>query len=215
VAENRLLREAIAKLLTRKGDIRFVGASSFSPEVQHQVRTSQADILMLDSVPIPIWNNGFIREITRSVAGLKLIMTGMEPDEEMFLRAIRAGAVGYVLKDAPAADMEAAVRAASRNEASCPPRLCLSLFKYIAQQTLRPEVHAAETSLSRREQQLVPLIAHGLTNKEIGVQLNICEQTVKNHVHHMLHKLGANDRVSVVRVWRAQSYSTQISRFDI
>ncbi len=133
-------------------------------------------------------------------------MVDMEEDDHTFLESVRAGAVGYVLKDASAMDVVAAVRAVAQEQAVCPPRLCLSLFKYLAKEwnsvpSLRVKVNLGLTS---RQQQLIPLIAQGFTNKEIASHLKVSEQTVKNHIHHMLRKTGADDRLAVVEMVRNQ-----------
>lgn len=202
IAENRLLREAIAKLLGDKDDIRIVGASPFLPQVLEQVAACQTDILLLGASSVAISRLEFIQETIRTIPGVKVIMTGMEADEQTFLKSVRGGAVGYVLKDASATDMEAAVRAVARGEAVCPAQLCSFLFRYVSRQSSQllhlPSKEGAD--LSRRERQLVPLIANGLTNKEIASELCISEQTVKNHIHHMLRKLGAGDRLQVVEM---------------
>jgi DNA-binding NarL/FixJ family response regulator len=134
----------------------------------------------------------------------KLVLVGMEEDEQSFLWAVRAGVLGYVLKDAAAAEVVAAVRAAAQGNATCPPSLLRCLFKYFAQQwSVIPNGRVrARLGLSRREQQLVPLIARGLTNKEIATHLNLSEQTVKNHIHRVLRKVGAADRLGVVEACR-------------
>ena len=130
------------------------------------------------------------------------------PFRETFLRAVRDGVVGYMLKDASAMEIAAAVRCVVGSEAVCPPQLCLALFEHFAQQAKVPSFHIKHTlGLTRREQQLVQLIGLGLTNKEIASQLNLSEQTVKNHVHRMLRKVGANDRLGVVELCRTQGIS--------
>ena len=115
------------------------------------------------------------------------------------------GALGYVLKVA-AAEVIDAIRGVVAGRAVCPPELCLSLFRAAAEK--RPHLPSAqvklEFGLTRRQQQLVPLIAQGLTNKEIGSYLNISEQTVKSHIHTILRRIGATDRLQVTdltRVW--------------
>ena len=101
-------------------------------------------------------------------------------------------------------DVVAAIRAVIQDEAVCPPRLCLSLFKYVAgMRTNLPNVRVkVQLGLTRRQQQLVPLVAQGLTNKEIALQLNLSEQTIKNHIHRMLQRLGVEDRLSAVEIVR-------------
>jgi DNA-binding NarL/FixJ family response regulator len=150
-----------------------------------------------------------IRALLRAVPAIKVIMIGMEPDEATFLGVVREGAVGYVLKDASALEVAAAVRAVANGEAACPPRLSMALFRCLAQpRQAGPSLHLKKRlGLTRREQQLVELISQGLTNKEIALQLNLSEQTVKNHIHRMLHKLGANDRLTIVEMCRTERLS--------
>lgn len=210
LAENRLLREALTRIFSKKNDIEIVGSSAFSSQLVDQVIASCPDVLLFDSVPFALCELGVIPELRRILPDLKVVMIGMDPDRDMFLRAIREGAVGYLLKDASAIEVAAAVRAVSVEEAVCPPSLCLSLFDYFAQQnrTLPSFQLKQQLGLTRREQQLVQMIGRGLTNKEIAQELNVAEQTVKNHVHRMLRKVGANDRLAVVELCRLQGWAS-------
>jgi two-component system, NarL family, nitrate/nitrite response regulator NarL len=89
----------------------------------------------------------------------------------------------------------------------CPPRLCMALCNVVARTaSFRPDVTlTVNLGLTRREKGLIPLIAQGLTNKEIACRLNLSEQTIKNHVHRMLRKVGVRDRMSVVEKVRIES----------
>ncbi len=180
-------------------------AAPYSPDMVAKIADSRCTVLLIDSSVIEAFGFQPVQEAVQAVAGLKAVMIGMEDDEEAFLKAVSAGAAGYVLKDASAVDLVAAVHAVVEDEAVCPPRLCLSLFKYVAGRRARlPNLRVrVQLGLTRREQQLVPLLALGLTNKEIATQLNLSEQTVKNHIHRMLQKLGAEDRLSVVEMLKA------------
>src|SRR6202008_3360447 len=84
----------------------------------------------------------------------------------------------------------------------CPPPLCMALFRFVAHQTAEPSAAPWTSSfgLSRRQQQMVELLRDRLTNKEIALRLNLSEQTVKNHVHHILRKVGAPNRFSIVEL---------------
>jgi DNA-binding NarL/FixJ family response regulator len=205
LAENRLLREALTRILSKKNDIRVVGASAFSPEVVEQISNAAPDVLLSDSAVVALSDLRLISEVRTAIPGLKVVMIGMDPDREVFLRAVRDGIVGFVLKDASALEVAAAVRSVANNEAVCPPDLCLALFECVANQNAHPAsfVIRHNLGLTRREQQLVQMISHGLTNKEIASQLNLSEQTVKNHIHRMLRKLGATDRLGAVELCRA------------
>ena len=133
-------------------------------------------------------------------------MVGMDSDKDTFLHAVRDGVVGYVLKDASAVEVAAAVRSVADNEAVCPPCLNLILFEYFSKQAAPSQPTAFvirhDLGLTRREQQLVQMISTGLTNKEIASRCNIAEQTVKNHIHRMLRKLGASDRLGAAEMCR-------------
>jgi two-component system, NarL family, response regulator DevR len=205
LAENRLLREALTRILSKKSDIRVVGASAFSPDVVQQISSAGPDVLLSDSAAVALSDLRLVSEVRAAIPGLKVVMIGMEADQEVFLRAVRDGIVGYVLKDASAMEVAAAVRSVASHEAVCPPTLCLALFERVAAQNTHSAnfVIRHNLGLTRREQQLVHLIGNGLTNKEIAAQLNLSEQTVKNHIHRMLRKLGASDRLGAVELCRA------------
>ena len=110
--------------------------------------------------------------------------------------------------EATAAEIVAAVRCVIGGGAVCPPELCQALFSYVASQrpTLPSFEAQEELGLSRREQQLVKMVGQGLTNKEIAAQLNLSEQTVKNHVHRMLRKMGVRSRLQVVTTCRDHGF---------
>jgi len=204
LAENRLLREALTRILSKKNDIKVVGASAFSADIVAQISSTAPDVLLSDSAAVALSDLRLVSEVRTAIPGLKVVMIGMEADQDTFLRAVRDGIVGFVLKEASAMEVAAAVRSVANNEAVCPPSLCLALFERVAgQQTPTPSFMIRHNlGLTRREQQLVQMISHGLTNKEIASQLNLSEQTVKNHVHRMLRKLGASDRHVAVELCR-------------
>ena len=205
LAENRLLREALTRILSKKSDIQVVGAAAFSPDVVEQISGAAPEVLLSDSAVVALSDLRLVSEVRTAIPGLRVVMIGMEADRETFLRAVRDGVVGYMLKDASAWEVAAAVRSVANDEAVCPPSLCMALFERVATQNASPSnfVIRQNLGLTRREQQLVQLIGRGLTNKEIAAQLNLSEQTVKNHVHRMLRKLGATDRLGAVELCRA------------
>lgn len=197
LAENRLLREALVRLLNKKSDLRIVGANSYSPAALHEIVAVRPQIILLDSSG-PCRSN-LISNLRSAIRHLRIVMVDMEPDEKVFLSAIRAGAVGYVLKDASASEVAVAIGEVAAGRAVCPPSLCALLFRLTMEQSPVGATTAwgSELGLSRREQQLVELLRQRFTNKEIALRLNLSEQTVKNHVHHILQKTGAPNRFSI------------------
>jgi len=206
LSENRLLREALSRILKKKPGFWVLDGAGFSEEIREAIASSGVHVLLLDSVRLFIAQDNAIQLLRSAVPELKIVLMGMEDDPQTFLQIVRCGAIGYLLKEASSAEVVSAVRAVMSGEAVCPPRLCRMLFEYLASQARVLPSHRtrAHLGLTRREQELVPLIARGLSNKEIGVRLNVSEQTVKNHVHRILHKIGADNRLGVVDVCREQ-----------
>lgn len=204
LAENRLLREALLRILSKKDDIQVVGAGSYGRDVFDQIASTRANVVVLDSVSPVLAGHGLVGQLHQLNPGIKVVMVGMEAEETVFLRVVQAGAVGYVLKDASALEVARTVRAVAGGEAVCPAALSVALFQWVVRhKPVLPSAHVKNRlGLSRREQELVGLIQQGLTNKEMASRLNLSEQTVKNHVHRMLRKVGAPDRLAIVEVCR-------------
>ena len=200
LAENRLLREALIRLLSKRTEVHIVGANGYSPAVHHEIIATRPQIILLDSNGLDVSRSSLIGTLRSAIHDLRIVMVDMEPDTDLFLSAVRAGVVGYVLKDASALEVSATIRAVAAGKAVCPPSLCMVLFRCIMQQApISPVLTwGASLGLSRREQQMVELLHQRLTNKEIASRLGLSEQTVKNHVHHVLRKIGAPNRFSIV-----------------
>jgi len=206
LAENRILREALVRMLGKRDDIRVVGAAGLPSQSLEQISLSGAQVLVTDSAASSALDLQFIPEIRKAMPELKIVMIGMEVDKGTFLRTVREGVVGYVLKEASAFEVVAAIRSVANGEAICPPTLCMSLFKYVSSQWVQVPnaLIKRDLALTRREQQLLQMLGLGLTNKEIASQLFLSEQTVKNHVHRILRKVGVSGRMEVVEACRLQ-----------
>jgi len=202
LAENRLLREALIRLLSKKENIRLVGSGSNSSQALSQILAAQPDVVVLDSVSKALSYGGIIRQLRHAKAEIKVVMIGMEADEAVFLRMLREGVLGYVLTDASANEVWRAIRCVAAGEAVCPPSLSVSLFRFVANAEFRLPGLCLQKSqdFSPRQRQLAQLIRQGFSNKELAAQLNLSEQTVKNHVHRMLRKVGAPDRATMAEM---------------
>lgn len=208
LAQNRLLREVLSRILLKKTGIQVVGSCALSAGSLQEVESASPDILLVDSPTTNLPLAEVIREIQQSLPNLKLIFIGMDTDGQHFLHAVREGVMGYLIKDASAVEVVAAVRTVANGGAVCSPELCAFLFRFAAQQNQMPNFHVrSKLGLTTREQQLVGLISRGLTNKEIAAQLGLAEQTIRNHVHRMLRKLGATHRLAMVDICRMEGAS--------
>ena len=208
VAENRLLREALSRMLLRRGDIEVVGMNSTGPFRAECLSEEKADILLLTSRGSLAKDIYEIRQVRLMASTVKILLVGTTEDDTEFFQYVRAGIRGYLPRDASAEDVLTAMQAVHAGEAVCPGTLCASLFRFFEREAT--SVHSASIhprlGLTRREQQIVPLIAQGMTNKEIANQFCLSEQTVKNHLYRMKHKVGAGDRFGIVHLCRTQGF---------
>jgi two-component system nitrate/nitrite response regulator NarL len=206
--ENRLLREALVRLFCKRADLLVVGQSGYAEATALRVLDSKCDVLVIDSLQTP-WLTAITAIEGADRASFRTVVIARESDEKHFLTAVRSGVTGYLLQDASAADVVAAVRAVFRGEAVCPPQLCSTLFRFVAQASRDMTVQGAPSKpdLTLRQQQLVSLVAKGLTNKEIASHLNLSEFTVRNHIHRILKQVDAGSRSEAVETIRAHGYS--------
>jgi len=207
LAENRLLRDTLARLLRKRSEISVVGVSRGSETSKHDIVASQADVILMDSFE----NAGCVQlleEWAEQESSVRFVLFGMDDDPDVFLKAVHFGICGYLLKEASAAEIVAAVRAAGRGEATCPPTLCMTLIQYLSKRKFeKDEAVDAQTvtqkTLTPRQLQLIRLVAEGLTNKEIAANLNLSQFTVKNHLRRVMRQVEAASRHDAVDAVRA------------
>lgn len=206
--ENRLLREALVRLFRKRSDMLVVGESGQADLTPEDIFASKCDVLVIASFKTNWRGLGIAAEKVRQL-GLRVVLIGMDADENQFMNSVRAGISGYLLKDASASDVVSSVRAVFRGEAVCPPQLCNILFRFVAETAREAPAGSpgVRPELTLRQQQLVGLVAQGLTNKEIASRLNLSEFTVRNHIHRILRQVDADSRSKAVETIRACGYT--------
>ena len=207
-AENRFLRESLSRMLATRAGIEIVGVKAAKPLDREALVSSGAELVLLLSDGCVGEELEWIQLVRRLAPRVRILMIGMANEPGEFLQCVRAGISGYLLQDSSAEEVLEAIQAVRAGEAVCPGSLCTVLFRYFERETSDPQFASVRQrlGLTRREQQLVPLIAKGFTNKEIAGQLCLSEQTVKNHLYRMKHKIGAEDRFSIVQRYRTQGF---------
>jgi DNA-binding NarL/FixJ family response regulator len=210
LAENRLLRDTLTRLLKKRSEILVVGVNRISTTSKEEIASAQCDVLLTDCFDGAA-HTAFLSDVLREKPEMKLVLFGMNDDPATFLRAAFLGTCGYMLKDASLAEMVAAVLAAVRNEATCPPNLCLSLIQCLqrrgaASPDLANDQASDKKNLTPRQLQLIQLVANGLTNKEIASNLNLSEFTVKNHISRVMRRVDAGTRYAAVDIVRAAGH---------
>src|SRR4029077_12038923 len=163
IAENRLLRDTLSRLLRKQAGICVVGDAGNTEKIREQIVESGCDIVLADCVPGSAISL-LLNDLRKEMPQFKILLIGMEDDPETFLKAIYLGARGYVLKDASAAEIVVAVRVVGRGEAACPPNLCMALIEKVlsGRQRKSPSSHIATkrgNCLTHRQVQLMNLVA--------------------------------------------------------
>jgi DNA-binding NarL/FixJ family response regulator len=196
VDDQRLVREGVASLLALEPGIEVVGTAADGAEAVEHAVTRRPDVVLMD-VRMP-GTDGVEATATvrRRAPGVRVVMLTTFDDEDYVVRALRAGASGYLLKDLPAAELARAVRLAHAGVDQFDPAAVARLLSALH----RPPDPAADlstaerTGLTLREVEVLRLVARGATNREIATRLVVSEGTVKNHVSHILARLGLRDR---------------------
>jgi DNA-binding NarL/FixJ family response regulator len=204
VDDQAMVREGFAALLRAQQDIDVVATVADGAQAVAVVRDQAPDVVLMD-IRMPVMDGlAATRAILDRPAGGHLprvvALTTFDLDDYVF-EALRAGASGFLLKDAPAADLVHAVRVVASGDALLAPSVTRRLIAdFVTRGHRRPEPAQAAVlrGLTPRETDVLRLIARGLSNQEIADELVVAEQTVKTHVSRLLAKLGVRDRVQAV-----------------
>lgn len=197
VDDTALFRRSLAELIDQQEDFELVGEADNGLEGVEKASALKPDLVVMD-IEMPVMDGvEATRLIRERVAGARVVMlTVSEADEHLF-EAIRFGAQGYLLKDLRPEQLFELIRAAMRGEAALSPAIAARLLGQIRDGAVAAAPAGGEEeqpALTRRELEVLRLVADGLSNKEIASSLFITEGTVKNHVHNALEKLQLENR---------------------
>ncbi len=197
VDDQALFREGLETLLSVHKDIQVVGQASNGQEAVEVAAKVQPDVVLMD-VRMPILDGvGATRRLNKVLPQCRVIVLTTFDDDEYVFDALRAGAVGYLLKDVASARLVEAIRATARGKSILEPSVAAKViaeFTRVSSMVPAAQMEQLVEPLSERESEILALIATGASNKEIANRLFIAEGTVKNHVTHILGKLGVRDR---------------------
>ncbi|GAA4180021.1 response regulator transcription factor [Streptosporangium oxazolinicum] len=196
VDDHPVVRDGLRGIFTGDDAFEVVGEAADGPEALVVALRTSPDVVLMDLRMPKMSGAEVIRRLREQTPGIHvLVLTTFDNDADV-LPAIEQGATGYLLKDTPRADLRRAVRAAARGETVLSP----SVAGVLAHRVRTPE----QRTLSRREIEVLGLVARGATNREVAAKLFVTEATVKTHLLHVFAKLGVNDRAAAV----AAAYET-------
>jgi DNA-binding NarL/FixJ family response regulator len=198
VDDHAVVREGLRNFLELQDGIEVVGEAADGREALAAEAQLSPDVILMDLVMPVLDGVEAMRELHDRGSSSRVIVLTSFLEDERVLPAIQAGAAGYLLKSVAPAELARAIRAAHAGEAVIDPTAAARLVHAIADETRR-RIEEPER-LTRRERDVLVLIARGQSNKRIALELGISEKTVKTHVGHVLAKLGVSDRTQAALV---------------
>jgi len=194
VDDHAVVREGLRTFLALQEGMEVVGEAADGEEAVERAVALAPDVILMDLVMPGLDGAGAMRRLRERALASRVIVLTSFLDDERLMPAIEAGAAGYLLKDVEPAELARAVRGACADEAVIDPTVAARLLRRLGEGTPPATPSAGDLDLTRREREVLELIAAGYSNKRIALELGIAEKTVKTHVGHLLAKLGVADR---------------------
>lgn len=191
VDDHAVVRQGLRIFLGTEPDFEVVGEAAGGEEAVRLARALRPDIVLMDLLMPGMSGSDATRVIRSELRDVEVVALTSVLDDDSVVAAVRAGAIGYLLKSAEANDLRRALRAAAAGQVQLDPAAAARLVREVRSP-------AAPESLTDREGEVMQLLARGLANKEIARDLGISEDTVKTHVSRILGKLGAQSRTQAV-----------------
>jgi NarL family two-component system response regulator LiaR len=188
--DHPVVRQGLRAFLETQPEVEILGEASDGEEAVRQVERLLPDVVLMDVVMPKLDGIEAIRRIRAISPSTQAIVLTSFADDDKIVAAVRAGAAGYLLKDARPQELTGAIRAVARGEALLAPSVAARLMRELS----RPNEDSAASILTSRELDVLRLIASGRSNKEIAIDLVLSEKTVKTHVSNILAKLHLADR---------------------
>ncbi len=201
--DNRLLRDGISVMINEQSDLKVIGTISDREKSLTKIFKLKPDIVLIDLGLRSQNSLEIVETIKDKASDIKIIVMDLLPVQSDVLDFVKAGASGFILKDAMVQDFLKTIRAVAAGEKVLPPHMTGSLFTEIIERavngTKKPTDLLNAVVMTKRERQVIELIADGLTNKEIGHILHLSPYTVKSHVHNILEKMALHTRLQIAK----------------
>ena len=199
VDDHTLVRQGIVGLLASQPDIEVVAQASSGAEALAAVAETHPDVVLMDIAMPGIGGLNATREVRQRFSGVQVVILTIHDREDYLFQALRAGALGYVLKGADVQDLLAAVRAAQRGDVYLFPSAAKQLVADYVRRAKGGEDREVWDGLSDREREILTLIAQGMTTPGIAAALYLSPHTVQSHRDHIMTKLGLHSKAALIR----------------
>lgn len=206
IEDNRLLRDGIKALINAQPDLKIAGASEGNHDTLLQARDVHPEVVLLDLGLQKGNGPQMVRTLTRDMPDIRVIGMGLAPSQSDIVEIVEAGAAGFILKDASIGEFLETIRSVARGEKVLPPLLTGSLFSHVIEHALRRGSRTVSEAvrMTKREREIIALIAEGMSNKDIAGDLNLSTYTVKSHIHNIMEKLALHSRLQIAAHFHKQ-----------
>jgi len=199
IEDNRLLRDGILSILKPHKDILIIAASGNGKSTITKIRQLKPNVILLD-LGLRSQNSLHVVEIVKKdFPDAKIIVMDLAPVQADILQYVKAGANGFILKDASLNDFLITIRTVADGSTVLPPLLVDSLFSQIVDYAVREGNSKLKEAvkMTKREREVIELVSKGLTNKEIAQKIHVSMYTVKSHIHNIMEKLALHTRLEI------------------
>lgn len=201
IDDNLILRAGLKRVIEKQPECEVVAVLSAAENVTTEIDSQPVDLVLLDLGLRSHSSLAAVKRFKKQAPNVKMIVMGLFPTHSEILDFVKAGVDGFLLKDVTVQDMYSSIRSVMNGDKILPAYLTDSLFTQIVEQSVvevrDPKKLAGALRMTRREKEVIALIADGLTNKEIAKRMHISDFTVKSHVHNILEKLTLHSRVQI------------------
>jgi two-component system NarL family response regulator len=199
IEDNRLLREGITAMINGQPDMKVVAALGGNENTLLKARTVKPQVILIDLGLRGQNGVRMVASLRKEAPQLKVIGMGLIPTQSDIVEFVQAGASGFILKDATVKNFLMTIRSVAHGGKVLPPPLTGSLFSHVVEYALqhgKTQLTSA-VRMTKREREIIALIAEGLSNKQIAQRLTIATYTVKSHVHNIMEKLALHTRLQI------------------
>lgn len=199
IEDNRILRDGIKALINAEPDLTVAVASGGNHDTLARVRTTKPQVVLMDLGLRNEHGLRLVEKLAKELPQTRVIGMGLIPSQRDIIEFVEAGAAGFILKDATVEEFLGTIRSVARGMRVLPPPLTESLFTHVIEQALRKGKGRLldAVRMTKREREIIVLIAEGMSNKDIARQLSLSTYTVKSHVHNILEKMALHSRLQI------------------
>ena len=199
IEDNRLLREGIVEILKHHKDIAIIAASGDGKNLLPIIQKLKPNVVLLDLGLRSQNSLHIVEKVKKEFSQAKIIVMDLAPVQADILQYVKAGANGFILKDASLNDLLITIRTVAEGSTVLPPLLVDSLFSQIVDHAVREGKSKLKEAvrMTKREREVIKFLGEGMSNREIGQKIRVSTYTIKSHIHNIMEKLALHTRLEI------------------